>query len=97
MREHDYFVYIMASKRNGTLYIGVTSDLVKRVFEHKQGWGDGFTKKYGIRDLVYFAHCTDITEAIIKEKQMKKWIRQWKIDLIEKENPEWRDLYVDIT
>jgi putative endonuclease len=90
------FVYLMASSRNGTLYVGVTSDLVKRVFQHKNDVADGFTKKYRVHDLVWFESTPSIEEAIRKEKQIKDWKRAWKIELIEKENPEWRDLYADI-
>ena len=89
----SYFVYIIASKRNGTLYIGVTNDLVKRVYEHKQGLVEGFTKKYKVDRLVFFEETNDVESAIIREKQMKKWNRKWKIELIEKQNPEWKDLY----
>jgi len=88
----NYYVYILASKRNGTLYIGVTNDLERRVAEHKQGVHDGFTKEYGIRSLVYLEWFPDIRDAITREKQLKKWNRQWKLQLIEKENPEWIDL-----
>lgn len=89
----NYYVYIMASDKNGTLYIGVTSDLLKRSFEHKHGLAAGFTKKYDVHKLVYFETTTDINSAITREKQLKKWRRQWKISLIEKENPNWDDLY----
>ena len=80
-------VYIIASKRHGTLYIGVTSDLVKRVWEHKNDLVEGFTKKYGVHDLVYFEVHGDMESAITREKQLKKWHRGWKIELIEKNNP----------
>jgi putative endonuclease len=90
------FVYMMASSRNGTLYVGVTSDLVKRVFQHKNDVADGFTKKYRVHDLVWFESTPSIEEAVRKEKQIKDWKRAWKIALIEKENPQWRDLYADI-
>ncbi|MEN8133294.1 MAG: GIY-YIG nuclease family protein [Pseudomonadota bacterium] len=86
-------VYILASKRNGTLYTGVTSDLIKRVHEHKNGLIDGFTKKYRVHYLVYFEQCEDMMSAITREKQIKKWNRAWKLRLIEKGNPEWMDLY----
>ena len=86
-------VYILASKRNGTLYVGVTSDLVKRVYEHKNDLADGFTKKYQVHMLVYFEVHDDIVRAITREKQIKKWNRSWKIELIEMANPQWRDLY----
>jgi len=89
-------VYILASKRNGTLYTGVTSDLVKRVYEHKNGLADGFTKKYKVHHLVYFELHEDMYAAISREKQIKKWNRAWKLDLIEKSNPEWKDLYESI-
>ena len=88
-----YFVYIMASKKNGTLYIGMTSNLIRRVYEHKDNMHDGFTKKYGVHMLVYYEHTTDVNGAIAREKQLKKWKRQWKINLIEKENFDWDDLY----
>ena len=89
----DAYVYMMASKKNGTLYVGVTSDLVKRVYEHKQGIVESFTKKYGIHQLVWYECHASISEAILREKQIKKWKRAWKIELIEKSNPLWRDLY----
>ncbi len=91
--EHRYFVYLMASKKNGTLYIGVTDNLVKRVWEHKNDVIEGFTQKYQIHLLVYFEEYSDIREAIQREKQLKVWKRDWKVNLIEKDNPEWRDLY----
>lgn len=88
-----YCVYILASKRNGTLYIGVTSELKKRIWEHKNKIVRGFTEKYGVVGLVYY-ECTDnIQSAIQREKQLKKWKREWKIELIEKGNPGWKDLY----
>lgn len=89
-------VYILASKRRGTLYIGVTSDLIKRVWEHKNGFVPGFTKKYNIHNLVYYESHEDMESAILREKQMKKWNRMWKIRLIEELNPKWNDLYKDI-
>ena len=92
----SYFVYILASKRNGTLYIGVTNDLVRRVYQHKQNIIEGFTKKYNVHNLVYYESCPDVKAAITREKQLKKWKRRWKIELIEKGNPEWRDLYSDL-
>jgi len=86
----------MASKRNGTLYIGVTNNLARRVYEHKNGLLEGFTKKYKIDNLVYY-ESTEISEsAITREKQLKKWNRQWKINLIERDNPEWNDLYSEL-
>jgi putative endonuclease len=92
----QYYVYILAGKRNGTLYIGVTSDLVRRVFEHKSDLVDGFTKNYGIHNLVYYEEADSIDSAIAREKQLKKWNRAWKIRLVEKVNPVWRDLYPDL-
>ncbi|MGA2173062.1 MAG: GIY-YIG nuclease family protein [Sedimentisphaerales bacterium] len=89
----EYFVYILASKRNGTLYIGVTNNLLKRVDEHKNNLIPGFTNKYGVHNLVYYERYNDIYDAIAREKRMKKWKREWKMELIEKSNPEWRDLY----
>ena len=88
----SYYVYIMASKRNGTLYVGVTNNLERRVYEHKTGIFDGFSKKYGIKTLVYFEATESIESAIQREKQLKNWKRQWKIDLIEENNPAWKDL-----
>ena len=96
MQMKSYSVYILASKRNGTLYIGVTSDLVKRVCEHKDGLIEGFTKEYGVTLLVHFEVFEDVNEAILREKRLKKWNRDWKIRLIEETNPQWKDLYVEI-
>jgi len=84
----SYYVYILASKRNGTLYIGITSDLIKRVYEHKNNLVDGFTKKYKIHNLVYFEETNDVQSAIKREKQIKAWKRSWKIELIESKNPD---------
>ena len=92
MHPKQYFVYLLASERNGTLYIGVTNDLIRRVHEHQQGIADGFTKKHNIKMLVWYEQHTDIEQAIIREKQLKKWNRAWKVELVEKENPLWRDL-----
>ncbi len=89
-------VYILASKRNGTLYIGVTSDLIKRVWEHKSDFVEGFTKQYQVHDLVWYETSENMESAIIREKQLKEWKRQWKLDLIEKTNPYWNDLYPTI-
>ena len=88
-----YYVYILASKTNGTLYIGVTNDLNRRISEHKSGLIPGFTKKYNVHRLVYFESVGDIRAVITREKQLKKWKRNWKIKLIEENNPEWKDLY----
>ena len=90
------FVYIMASKRNGTLYIGMTTDLVGRVYKHRNRLVPGFTAKYGVRNLVYFEAFEDVQEAIVREKRLKKWNRNWKIRAIETVNPEWKDLYPEI-
>jgi putative endonuclease len=92
----DYYVYILANGRNGTLYIGVTDNLVRRVWEHKNNLVKGFTEKYGVHYLVWYLLHNDINEAILKEKQIKKWNRKWKLELIEKENPLWKDLYEEI-
>ncbi|SOB79217.1 putative endonuclease [Sphingomonas guangdongensis] len=87
------YVYMMASGRNGTLYIGVTSDLLKRTWEHREGIADGFTKRYGCRTLVWFEAHDRIDDAIRREKQMKEWRRAWKLRQIEASNPDWQDLY----
>ena len=92
---HQYYTYILASQRNGTLYIGITNDLQRRVYEHKMGIKKGFTKKYGVGMLVYFEAFQDVNEAISREKQLKKWNRKWKIELIENENKQWNDLAKD--
>ena len=89
-------VYMLASKRNGTLYVGVTSDLIKRVWEHKQDFVEGFTKKYGVQTLVWFEMHADMMSAIAREKALKEWKRAWKLALIEKDNPLWRDLYDEL-
>jgi putative endonuclease len=94
--EKIFVVYIMASARRGTLYIGVTSNLPKRVWEHREGIIDGFTKKYGVKDLVWYEVHEDPVSAITKEKQLKKWNRAWKLELIETKNPEWNDLFEEI-
>ena len=91
------YVYILASGLNGTLYIGVTSNLIKRVWEHREGVVEGFSKQYDVKNLVWYEVHTEITEAIRREKQIKKWERRWKVELIQKSNPRWRDLYADIT
>ena len=89
-------VYILASKRNGTLYIGVTSDLVRRTWEHQNKITGGFTQKYDVHRLVYYELHGDMSTALLREKQMKKWRRAWKIELIEKSNPSWKDLWPEI-
>ena len=91
-----YYIYIMASKRNGTLYTGVTNNLLKRVYEHKNDLVEGFTKRYGVNRLVYYEHVEDINSAIQREKRLKKWRRQWKVDLIKQANPGWKDLYNEL-
>jgi len=88
-----YFVYILASKKDGTLYVGITNDLVRRVWEHRTDVVDGFTKKYAVHQLVYFETFDDPRSAIEREKKLKRWRREWKRALIEKENPGWHDLY----
>lgn len=92
---HQYFVYILTSKINGVLYIGVTNNIEKRLFEHKNKMLKGFTSRYNVDKLMYFEVYANIDEAIIREKQLKKWNRQWKIDLIEENNPDWNDLAVE--
>ncbi len=92
---HQYYVYILASQKNGTLYIGVTNDLETRILQHKQKINEGFTSKYNVTLLVYFESFQYIAEAIKREKQLKKWNRQWKINLIEEENLDWKDLSDD--
>ncbi len=89
-------VYILASKRNGTLYTGVTSNLIQRIWQHKNNLVDGFTKQYQVHNLVYYELHKEILDAITREKQIKKWKREWKINLIEKNNSQWRDLWEDI-
>lgn len=83
--------------KNCTLYIGMTNDLIKRVYQHKNNLADGFTKKYNVHNLVYYEIHNDVCYAITREKQLKKWNRQWKIELIEKNNPEWEDLYNNLS
>ena len=87
---------MLASKRNGTLYIGVTSDLIKRVWQHKNDLAEGFTKRYGVHTLVWFEPHEDMESAITREKAIKEWKRQWKLKMIETSNPEWRDLYDEL-
>ena len=89
----QYFVYMLASKRNGTLYIGVTNNLLKRVHQHKNDVTEGFAQKYNVRSLVYYEVFNRIQDAITREKRMKRWKRQWKMELIEKSNPNWEDLF----
>ncbi|MBI4397777.1 MAG: GIY-YIG nuclease family protein [Candidatus Omnitrophica bacterium] len=89
----EYYLYILASKKHGVLYIGVTNDLIRRVQEHREGKIAGFTKKYFVKKLVYFESSNYIEDVIEAEKRIKSWKRQWKVNLIEQENPEWNDLY----
>ena len=89
-------VYILTSQRNGTLYIGVTGNLVQRIWQHKNDLVEGFTKRYGIHMLVYYELHSDINSAITREKQLKKWNREWKLGLIEQNNPQWQDLWLTI-
>ena len=93
----DFWVYILASRPGGTLYVGVTSDLVRRIFEHRQGLVPGFAKRYGVKRLVYYEQHDSALAAIQREKNIKHWPREWKIDLIISMNPDWRDLYDEIT
>ena len=88
----NYFVYILANQYNGTLYVGMTKNLSKRVYEHKNGLIEGFTKKYNVARLVYYEEYADVNETIAREKRIKGWKRDWKIQLIEKNNPSWDDL-----
>ena len=94
--EKHFAVYVMASRRRGTLYIGVTSNLLKRVWEHREGVIDGFTRQYGVKKLVWFEMHDNAESAITREKQLKEWRRSGKLDLIEERNPWWRDLFLDI-
>ena len=91
--QKQFSVYILASRRNGTLYIGITSDLVKRIWQHKKGELEGFTKQYLVKRLVYYEIHQSSESAITREKQIKRWKRQWKLRLIENDNPDWYDLY----
>ena len=92
----DYYVYILTNKPRGTLYVGVTNDLVRRVYQHREGTIAGFTKRYGLKQLVYFDKHDTPTLSIQREKNIKHWSRLWKLDLINSSNPQWRDLYSDI-
>ena len=96
MKNKSFYVYILASRRNGTLYIGVTNDLVRRAYEHRSGLVKGFTDKYHVHHLVYFEEYEDAASAITREKRLKFWRRAWKLRLIEASNPEWKDLYSKI-
>ena len=92
-----YFVYILTNQPRGTLYVGVTNDLVRRIHEHREGAVPGFTKRYGLKQLVHFERNDDPATAIQREKNIKHWSRVWKLDLVASSNPQWRDLYTDIT
>lgn len=92
----DYYVYMMASKRNGTLYTGMTNNLIRRVYEHKEGVFEGFTKKYGVKLLVWYEQTNEVEAAIKREKNIQAWKREWKLRLIEEFNPDWNDLYLEI-
>ncbi|MDO9311374.1 MAG: GIY-YIG nuclease family protein [Nitrosomonas sp.] len=89
-------VYLLASQRNGTLYIGVTSNLIQRIWQHREGLAEGFTKKYGVKTLVWYEQHATMESAIAREKALKKWNRAWKLRLIEETNPQWRDLWPEI-
>ncbi len=91
-----YYVYILASQKNGTLYVGITSDLVKRIWQHKNEVVEGYTQKYAVKNLVYFEQYENVDDAILREKRLKHWNRKWKLELIEKMNPNWNDLYDEI-
>lgn len=91
--ETVYYVYVLASRKHGTLYIGVTGNLLKRLWEHREGLVEGFTTRYGVTCLVYYEAFGDVRAAIQREKTMKKWPREWKVNLIERDNPHWTDLY----
>ncbi len=92
MRDHNYYVYILTNRPNGVLYTGVTNNLTRRIYEHRDARGGSFTRRYGCKTLVWFEHHTDINEAILREKRIKKWRRAWKVELIEAQNPGWADL-----
>lgn len=96
MTKEHFYVYILASKRNGTLYTGVTSNLIQRVWQHKEGVVEGFTKEHGVKTLVYYEVHATAESAITREKRLKEWQRSWKIELIEKDNPQWKDLYEEL-
>ncbi|MCV0428644.1 MAG: GIY-YIG nuclease family protein [Roseibium sp.] len=95
--DQQYFVYILANRLGGTLYVGVTNNLLKRIFEHRDGRGSEFTAKYSVHQLVYFEVHEEVEQAIKREKQIKRWKRSWKINLIEERNPNWEDLYLMLT
>ena len=92
----DYFVYVLTNKPRGTLYVGVTNNLIRRIYEHREGAAPGFTKRYGLKQLVHFERYDAPALAIQREKNIKHWSRIWKLQLVESSNPKWRDLYSDI-
>jgi len=94
--ERIFYVYILASQRNGTLYVGVTGDLARRIYEHREGLIEGFTSRYGVKTLVWYEDFPTADEAITSEKRIKRWRRAWKLELIEKMNPQWLDLYLTL-
>ena len=96
MKRKNFFIYILTNKRNGTLYIGITNDLKRRVYEHKNGLVEGFTKKYRLKNLIYYEILNTAESAIRREKQLKKWKRMWKLRVIEEKNPDWKDLYEEL-
>ncbi|RDI46942.1 GIY-YIG nuclease family protein [Aquicella lusitana] len=96
MKEYKYYVYILTSERNGVFYVGVTNNLTRCIYEHKAELVPGFTKKYDVKMLVYYEDFEDISEAIRREKIIKKWKRKFKVDAIERANPQWKDLYFDL-
>jgi len=95
-QERQYYLYILASQKNGTLYIGVTNNLFQRIYQHRNKTAKSFTEKYNINKLVYYEIYQYIQDAIVREKQMKKWKRQWKLELIEENNPSWTDLFPEL-
>ena len=97
INEKQFFVYIMASRKHGTLYIGITSDLMRRMWEHKEGAVPGFTKRYKVNKLVHYEVFAEPTIAIQREKSLKRWPRDWKTNLVERDNPEWLDLYTEMS
>jgi|SRR3989344_2574889 len=96
MKRKNFFIYILTNKRNGTLYIGITNDLKRRVYEHKNGLVEGFTKKYRLKNLIYYEILNTAESAIRREKQLKKWKRMWKLRVIEEKKPDWKDLYEEL-
>lgn len=94
--ERQFYIYIMANKRNGTIYIGVTNDLARRVYEHREGLVKGFTSRYGLKSIVYYEVFDSVSQAIQRETSLKRWPRRWKLALIEKANPQWKDLVDEI-